>query len=352
MPTYTHGGDVYAARQVYGAPVLDFSANLNPLGMPPQVRAAAMEAVDEAVHYPDPLCRALRAGIARRDGVAPEQVVCGGGGADLIFRLCCALRPRRALVTAPTFSEYEQALAAVGCEVVRHPLEERENFAFTPAFLSPIGPGLELCFLCSPNNPTGQTIPLPLLRSAAEACRDVGAVLVVDQCFLELSDGEEGGRLSGWLEEFPNLVLLRAFTKSFAIPGLRLGYCLTGDRALAERLYACGQPWPVSGPAQAAGLAALACPDWPVCARDLIQTERPLLADGLAALGLKVYPSRANYLLFRAPGDETLKERLLARGVLIRSCANYPGLGPGYYRVAVRTRRENQVLLSELKEVL
>ena len=260
MPTYTHGGDVYAARQAFGAPVLDFSANLNPLGMPPQVRAAAMEAVDEAVHYPDPLCRALRAGIAQRDGVAPEQVVCGGGGADLTFRLCCALRPRRAMVTAPTFSEYEQALAAVGCEVVRHPLEEGENFAFTPAILSPIGPGLELCFLCSPNNPTGQTISLPLLRSAAE--------------------------------EFPNLVLLRAFTKSFAIPGLRLGYCLTGDRALAERLYACGQPWPVSGPAQAAGLAALACPDWPIRARDLIQTERPLLADGLAALGLKVYPSR------------------------------------------------------------
>lgn len=352
MPTYTHGGDVYAARQAYGAPVLDFSANLNPLGMPPQVRAAAVTAVDEAVHYPDPLCRALREGIALRDGVTPEQVVCGGGGADLIFRLCYALRPRRALVTAPTFSEYEQALGAMGCEVVRHPLEEGENFALTPALLPPIGLGLELCFLCSPNNPTGQTIPLPLIRGAAEACRGAGAVLVVDQCFLELSDEGEDDQLNGWLDEFPNLVLLRAFTKSYAIPGLRLGYCLTGNRALAERLYACGQPWPVSAPAQAAGLAALACPDWPARARGLIQAERPILADGLAALGLKVYPSRANYLLFRAQGDETLKERLLARGVLIRSCANYPGLGPGYYRVAVRTRRENQVLLSELKEVL
>lgn len=352
MPTYTHGGDVYAARQAYGAPVLDFSANLNPLGMPPQVRAAAVAAVDEAVHYPDPLCRALREGIALRDGVTPEQVVCGGGGADLIFRLCYALRPRRALVTAPTFSEYEQALQAIDSQVDHHRLQEREGFSCNKRLLEAIHQELDLCFLCSPNNPTGQTIPILLLLEAIERCRRAGAVLVVDESFLELTDQEEHGGLRDWLSRCPNLVLLRAFTKSYAIPGLRLGYCLTGNRALAERLYACGQPWPVSGPAQAAGLAALACPDWPARARGLIQAERPILADGLAALGLKVYPSRANYLLFRAQGDETLKERLLARGVLIRSCANYPGLGPGYYRVAVRTRRENQVLLSELKEVL
>ena len=352
MPTYTHGGDLYAARQAYGGPVLDFSANLNPLGMPPQVRAAAKAAVDEAIHYPDPLCRALRDGIAGRDGVTPEQVVCGNGGADLIFRLCTALRPGRALVTAPTFSEYEQALQAMGCEVVRHPLAEEELFALTPALLSQINPGLGLCFLCSPNNPTGQTISLSLLRTAAETCRGVGAVLVVDQCFLELCDGREGAQLSEWLEEFPNLVLLRAFTKSYAIPGLRLGYCLTGHRGLAEGLYTCGQPWPVSGPAQAAGLAALACPDWPEQARTLIQRERPFLTEKLGVLGLKVYPGRANYLLFRATGDETLKERLLARGVLIRSCANYPGLGPGYYRIAVRTHEENEALLAALREVL
>ena len=352
MPSYTHGGDLYAARQAYGGPVLDFSANLNPLGMPPGVRAAAMEAVDEAVHYPDPLCRALRGGIALRDGVRAEQVVCGGGGADLIFRLCGALRPGRALVSAPTFSEYEQALGAVGCRVERHALAEEENFALTPRLFSRIKPGLDLCFLCSPNNPTGQIISLPLIRGAAEACRGVGAVLVVDQCFLELSDGREGAELSQWLEEFPNLVLLRAFTKSYAIPGLRLGYCLTGNRELAEGLYACGQPWPVSGPAQAAGLAALECPQWPAQARALIGEERVFLAEGLAGQGLKVYPSQANYLLFRAAGDDSLKERLLGRGVLIRSCANYPGLGPDYYRSAVRTHEENEALLAALREVL
>ena len=110
MPTYTHGGDIWTRSGV-----LDFSANLHPLGMPPQVAQAAREAVTEAIHYPDPLCRALRSAIAERDGVQPEQVICGNGAADLIFRLCLALKPRRALVTAPTFSEYEEGLRLTGC---------------------------------------------------------------------------------------------------------------------------------------------------------------------------------------------------------------------------------------------
>ena len=352
MPTYTHGGDLYAARQAFAGPVLDFSANLNPLGLAPQVRLAAGEAVAGAVLYPDALCRDLRAGIARRDGVSPGQVVCGNGGADLIFRLCLARHPRRALVTAPTFSEYGQALGAVGCEVERYTLAEEEHFAVTQTLLDRITKGLDLCFLCSPNNPTGQTVPLWLLLAAAERCRWAGALLVVDECFLELSDGGKGPGLAQWVDRYANLVLLRAFTKSYAIPGLRLGYCITSCTSLTEGLYACAQPWGVSGPAQAAGLAALECPDWPERARALIQMERPFLAAGLEALGLKVYPSQANFLLFRAQGDDTLKDRLLERGVLIRSCANYPGLGPDYYRVAVRTHRENRALLAACKEVL
>ena len=351
MPTYTHGGDWYAAGQRFGAPVLDFSANLNPLGMPPAVRAAAKAALDAPERYPDPLCRDLRWAIAARDGVAPGQIVCGAGGADLIFRLAFALGPRRALVTAPTFSEYASALTAVGCQVDRFPLAAEAGFAVTGALLDVLTPGLDLCVLCSPNNPTGGIIPRALLLEAAARCQALGIVLLVDECFLELSDAPDNG-LAGVLEAYSNLVLLRAFTKSYALAGLRLGYCLTANKALAETLYTCGQPWPVSAPAQAAGLAALACPDWPERARALIRAQRPRLAAGLGALGLAVWPSGANYLLFRVAGDITLKDRLLERGVLLRSCANYPGLGPDYYRAAVRPAEEIQTLLDTMGEVL
>ena len=352
MLPYTHGGDVLTASARYGGPVLDCSANLNPLGMPPAVGEAAAEAARRAAPYPDPLCRELRAAIAAHDGVAAEQVLCGGGAADLIFRLAYALRPRRALVTAPAFSEYEAALSAAGCAVARYPLTRERNFDVDGGILEAAEPGVELVFLCTPNNPTGRLISRDLLLRIAEKCRGLGAVLAVDECFLPLSDGAGPG-LAPWLEEYPNLLLLRAFTKSWAMAGLRLGYALCADTALLEKLSAAGPPWSVSAPAQAAGLAALTqCPDWPERARALLERERPALAAGLSALGLEVVPGQANYLLFRAAGISDLKDRALGRGVLIRACGNYHGLGPDWYRVCVGPAEQNRRLLAALKEAL
>ena len=351
MLPYTHGGDVLTAQARYGGPVLDCSANLNPLGMPPQVGETAARAAAQASPYPDPLCRALRAAIAAHDGVAPGQVLCGGGAAELIFRLAYALKPRRALVTAPTFSEYEGALSAAGCAVARHLLRRERNFDVDEGILEAIGPDTELVFLCTPNNPTGRLISRDLLLRIAEKCRDLGAVLAVDECFLPLACGGPG--LAPWLVEYPNLLLLRAFTKSYAMAGLRLGYALCADTALLERMSAGGPPWSVSTPAQAAGLAALTqCPHWPEKARAFLEGERPALAEGLAALGLDVVPGQANYLLFRAAGVTDLKERMLTRGVLIRSCANYHGLGEDWYRVCVGPTEQNRRLLAALSEVL
>nr|WP_294473177.1 aminotransferase class I/II-fold pyridoxal phosphate-dependent enzyme [uncultured Intestinimonas sp.] len=352
MKESTHGGDLVSARVLWAGEVLDFSANLNPLGMPEGVRRAAAEGVEEAVHYPDPLCRALSAAIARRDGVAPGQVLCGNGAADLVFRLAFSEGPRRALVTAPTFSEYEAAVSAAGCTVVRHILDRARNFDLTGAVLDELTPELDLAFFCTPNNPTGRVIDRGLLEAILEKSRAAGVRLVVDECFLALSDGGEAAGLAGYLEPYPNLLLLRAFTKSYAMPGLRLGYCLSADGALLDRISRCAQPWSVSAPAQAAGLAAAAEPSHPRLARALIARERSRLMRALEGLGLEVIPSAANYLLFRAPGITDLRERLLRRGVLIRSCADYPGLGEDDYRIAVRLQEENEQLIRAMKEAL
>lgn len=352
MKEYTHGGDIVGARAIWKGELLDFSANLNPLGMPESVRKAAEDAVREAIHYPDPLCRELCAAIARRDNVTPEHILCGNGAADLVFRLAFSQRPRRVLVTAPTFSEYEDAVRAAGGEVVYHRLTPENDFDLTEAVLDDLDDSLDMAFFCTPNNPTGRLINRDLMLRILERCREKGIRVVVDECFLSLSDPGEQVSLAEELESFSNLVLLRAFTKSYAIPGLRLGYCLSADTALLDGLSRCAQPWSVSGPAQAAGLAALAEPEHPARARQLIAVERSWLTDALRELGLQVFPSQVNYILFRAPGVDDLKERLLARGVLIRSCANYVGLGSDYYRVAVRPHRENEGLIGAMKEVL
>lgn len=351
MLEYTHGGDVLTAQAAWGGEVVDCSANLNPLGQPPAVAEAARAAAGTAAAYPDPLCRALTAAIAQADGVAPARVLCGNGAAELIFRLAFALRPRRALVTAPTFSEYEGALACIGCQVEHYFLREEQDFQVDDGFLQAITPETDLVFLCTPNNPTGQLVEEQLLLRAARRCQAVGACLAVDECFLSLSTGGPG--LAPWLEQYPNLVLLRAFTKSYAMAGLRLGYVLTANEPLLDAMARCGQPWSVSTPAQAAGVAALThCPHWPAQGRALVEAQRPWLSDGLKRLGCRVVPSRANYLLFRLSGVTDLKERLLGRGVLIRSCGNYHGLGPDWYRVCVGDEEKNRLLIAAMEEVL
>ncbi|MCI9119287.1 MAG: threonine-phosphate decarboxylase [Flavonifractor sp.] len=351
MQTSPHGGDLQTAESTYGGKVLDFSANLNPLGMPEAVRRAAATSVAEAIHYPDPYCRELKKAIARHDQIPNTNwVICGSGAADIIFRLALVLGAEKALVTAPTFSEYETALAWSGCQILYHPLFPEQNFDLTDAILDDITDDLSVLFLCTPNNPTGRLIPHDLLLEILQRCRRTGTRLVLDECFLPLSDGAGLG-MSRWMSEY--LFLLRAFTKSYAVPGLRLGYGLTSDRHLQEALDQAGPPWSVSVPAQAAGIAAFQeCPNWPEEARNFLAKERPRLTEALRALGLTVTEGQANYLLFRAEHITDLKERLLERGVLIRSCANYHGLGPDYYRVCVRLESDNQRLLAALQEVL
>ena len=154
MQTLTHGGDWMGYREQFGRDALDFSANVSPLGLPKGVADAITAALPQADRYPDPLCRTLRAALSEAEGLPAEQILCGNGAADLIFRLALAVKPRRALVTAPTFAEYATALETVGCTVERFALNEANDFAVTEEFLDAIVPGVEIVFLCQPNNPT------------------------------------------------------------------------------------------------------------------------------------------------------------------------------------------------------
>lgn len=345
MNAFSHGGDICTYGQV-----LDFSANLNPLGMPPEVEAAARAAVSQAVHYPDPFCRAVRQALSGRDGVPMEYITCGNGAADIIFRLCLALRPRRAVICAPTFSEYEQALGITGCEIKVHTLLRERGFELQEDFLGEIDQNTDIVFLCTPNNPTGRLIAPSLLERIAQKCRESGTVLVLDECFLELSDETSG--FARLLEENDKLVLLRAFTKSFAMPGLRFGYALCSNGKLLSDINSCAQPWSVSTVAQEAARAACYLPDWALQGRELISFERPRLIEALRELGLEVWEGQANYLLFRAEGVADLREKMVKKGILIRSCANYRALGGDYYRIAVRGGEDNSKCVAALREVL
>lgn len=345
-----HGGDWAGYRAEFGCDALDFSANVSPLGLPAGVAAAITNALPTADRYPDPLCRELRAALAGAEGVPADWILCGNGAADLIFRLALAVRPRRALLPAPTFAEYEAALQTVGCAVQRVFLREENEFAVTEKFIDAVTPETDIVFLCQPNNPTGQVTSPALVERLVRRCAECGAVLVVDECFLDFLPDRDAWTAKQLLRDAPQLVILKAFTKLYAMAGVRLGYALCGDAALLEKMRGAGQPWAVSSLAQAAGLAALQETAYAGAVRALIAEQRPRMTAGLRALGLRVMDGQANYLLFRATPD--FGEKLRRRGAVVRSCANYPGLDAAWYRTAVRTAEENTRLLQIMGEIL
>ena len=348
MP-FRHGGDWAGFYREHGTLPLDFSASISPLGLPAGVREAVLRAMDHADRYPDPFCRDLRTAIGKAYGVPDPWVLCGNGAGDLIERTIRAVRPKRALVTAPTFSEYPAALDRAGCAVTNHILKLENGFRLTEAVLETITEDTDLVILCEPNNPTGVTTDRALLEQIMDRCDRCGALLVADECFNGLLSKPEEHTLLPYLGSH-RLLILNAFTKLYALPGLRLGFAVCGDTALLETMRQSGQPWPVSNVAQAAGQAALADTDYPHRLQALLDRQRSFLRDGLAHLGATDIFGEANYLLFRYP-DADLAERLEAEGILIRRCADYPGLGPGWFRAAVRTEAENRRLLEAIRRV-
>ena len=246
-----HGGDIYA-----GNVRLDFSANTNPFGTPESVLAAITRALPEVHRYPDPYCRALRAAIAAAEGVPEEYILCGSGAAELIYAFADAVRPQRAAELAPTFAEYSIALARTGCAVARYTLSEKNDFAPDGGildFLRETRP--EVFFLCNPNNPTGRLADGALLKEILALCEKLGTYLFADECFLDLTDGGES--LKPFLTRCPRLFILKAFTKSYGMAGVRLGYGLCADASLLHAMSETVPPWNVSTLAQAAGVAAL-----------------------------------------------------------------------------------------------
>lgn len=335
---YQHGGDIYRNQVVY-----DFSANINPLGIPEEIVAAAYEGILQSAHYPDSYCEGVVEAISREEKVKPSQIIMGNGAAELIFALCNTLRPRRALLLAPTFGEYEQALAFQGCQVDYYYLIKENEFAIQETYLDEMEKQYDVIFLCNPNNPTGDCIPEKLLQRIVKKAKQLNTMVVVDECFQEFLDQGRRYSVIDCCDENSNVFVLKAFTKLYAMAGLRLGYGITGNETLLRTMRLGLQPWNVSIPAQKAGEKALELKDYVARTEKLIKNERQYLKEQLQELGYQVYGSHANYIFFF--GEEDLYDYCLEKQFLIRSCSNYVGLEQGYYRIAVRTHEENKALM-------
>lgn len=337
-----HGGDIYR-NQVR----LDFSVNTNPYGIPDKIRAALQEAVEEAVCYPDLKAEKLHQAVSRMSGVDRQHIVCGNGASELFMALIASEQPREILIPVPSFSGY--VWAAGSCKIRTYPMKEENGFVLDDGIFHEITEETDLILLANPNNPVGNMVLQELLKRLLAITEQKGITLVVDECFFPFTGEDREHSMLAQVEKAQHLVVVRAFTKIFAIPGVRLGYLVCGSVEKAEKIRRHLPEWNLSVFAQRAGVAAEQELDFAEKTAEAVRMERTYLQKGLEDLGCRVYRSQSNFLLFYSPFP--WYEKLLERQILIRDCSDYRGLSAGYCRVAVRQHTENRMLLETMKTI-
>jgi threonine-phosphate decarboxylase len=349
-----HGGDIYAwakKARIDPTEIIDFSASINPLGPPECARQAFQRSCTEVLRYPDPYAEQLKEALAKHHDMKPAEILIGNGSTQLIYLLCFALRPRKALVVGPAFSEHANALILAGAKVSFLSLTADLDFKFsTEDFMAAWEKAPQLAFLTTPNSVTGQFIPRTEIEKIARFALLKRRFLVIDEAFIDFVERESVKQL---VRNNPYLIVLRSLTKYYALPGLRLGYLLAHSQRAAQ-LAAYLEPWSVNGPAQTVARACLADRNFGLKTERWLYRERNFLTRALIGIkGLEPYPSSTNFLLVRiANGGSVLELRsfLLRRKILIRACNSFAGLGSDHFRVAVRRRNDNRLLLAALRE--
>lgn len=350
-----HGGAAIRLARELGRPlsdILDFSASINPLGAPDSALAAAHNALDDIVHYPEIDAASLIATLAEHHDIPAENLVAANGSTELIYLLPRMLPTKRALIVTPAFSEYGNALLQAGIAVDTFPLSATNGFGFDPdALLASLDDETGLVVVANPGNPTAAGIdPDQLIYLATQLAGR--AALIVDEAFVDFIPKLS---LIDSVSKHDNLYILRSMTKFYAIPGLRVGY-LAGPAAAIRLIRQAIPPWTINTPAQAAAIACLNDYDYQQQTLTLIPELRQKLSAGLIDLGLTVFPGVANYLLTQLPQQglraPALAERLRHDGILIRDCSNFSSLDDKFVRLAVRTLEENSRVISALHQVL
>ena len=344
MERYEHGGQVYDATGNVGD-WLDFSANINPLGLSDKILHALTDNLRGVTNYPDPNATELQRAICRRYGVRETNLVLLNGAAEFFYLYLQATRPDKVLLPVPTFGEYERAARAAACDVKFFVTQAADNFVVNVDALIDVAKTVDCVIIGRPNNPTGNLLGVQEILRLSEVTR-----VVVDESFIDFTDAESVRKFA-----CDRIAVVQSLTKIFAIPGLRLGFAVV-DEKLATRLNLSKDVWNVNFLAQKAGATALSDEDFLRRTRAWLSTEKVFFVERLSKLrGLKVFPPTVNFVLLKldtvADAEKVLRD-LRREKILLRSCANFAGLDAAYLRSAIRSRAENLVLLTALEKSL
>ena len=364
-----HGGNIYKIfREKNIKEILDYSSNINPYGVPESLKQKIIENIGILERYPDPDYVELREKLAHLNKVELENIVLGNGATEAIFLFIKVIKPEKVLIVSPTFGEYERAVRACKnsesqkIEIEYFELEEKDEFRLNIGKLKKeLEKKYDLVIICNPNNPTGKFLKMSETEEILRGCNKYDTKLFIDEAFIEfLEDGlKESVVNSG--ENKKNLFVTRAFTKFFAIPGLRLGYGIYFDKSLEKKITEKKEPWSVNNIAEMAGITVLDDTEYIERTLNWITEEKKYMYEKLDKIsGIKPYKTEVNFICVKIKDEliskglnvKKLREKMMEEGILIRDASNFKFLDERFFRMAIKDRRSNDRVIEALKKNL
>lgn len=363
-----HGGNIYKIfREKNIDKILDYSSNINPYGLPENLKKEIFEKLFVLERYPDPDYIELREKIAEKNNLNIENIIVGNGATEIIFLFMKILSPKKVLIVSPTFGEYERAIKAStlandSLEINYFELKEAENFVLNVKNLeTELENNYDLLILCNPNNPTGQFLKLKKLEEILKICEQKNTKLFVDEAFVEFVEDWENESIINSKENKENLFVIRAFTKFFAIPGLRLGYGICFNNNLLKKMLEKKEPWSVNNIADLAGKTVLDDENYIQKTKEWIKDQKKYMYENLNKIeGLRAYKTEVNFILLKIEDNllekgldvKNLRKKMLEKGILIRDASNFIYLNKHYFRLAIKDKLNNEKVIETLTSIL
>ncbi|MCX3066488.1 threonine-phosphate decarboxylase CobD [Cetobacterium somerae] len=346
-----HGGNIYKLKRDNGIEVLDYSSNINPLGVPSSFKKAVIENFETLEKYPDIDYVELRTAIGNYNNCHIDNVVVGNGATEVLFLYMKAVKAKKVLIIAPTFAEYERAARAAGRDVKFFPLSK--DFSLNENMLLDFITDEDVVVMCNPNNPTGKFQNLEKIKKLADFLERKNKKLFIDEAFIEFVDNWKDK--TAFLLKHKNVFILRALTKFFALPGVRLGYGLTYNEAILNEIKNIREPWSVNGVAEIAGKTMLLDTLYIHETENWIKKEKLWFYEELCKIdNIEVTPTETNFILVKLLNDnaKSFRKKMIENGVLVRDASNFMFLDESYIRLAIKDRKKNEQVLEALRRVL
>ncbi|AEV95628.1 pyridoxal phosphate-dependent aminotransferase [Pediococcus claussenii] len=352
MSVINHGG----RGQQIDPDLLDFSANINPIGVPLELKRKISANLNQLIYYPDPDYCGLRKQIAAAYKLDFKNIWVGNGSVSLIYEAVRVLNVRTALVFAPTFGEYEAAMRKMEIDIRTFQLNKQQSFQYNAdEIISYLKQNSDIDFvcLCNPNNPTGSMINTNAIRMIVNYCNANHIWLMLDEAFNDfLLEDRQTFSFEQDIRPQDKVIIIKSLTKFYAIPGIRLGIAVCPSADLVTRLKERMEPWSVNTFAALIDENIINDSDYKQATAEWLKTEKGYLERELSKIrDINFYSSQVNFYLLKSPRMD-LAKKLMRRKVLVRDCSNFRMLDSSYIRIAVRSHRENEVLIKSLKQIL